>query len=112
MKSLKKLLSAVLILLVLNLYLPNIAFAEQHYLFAKAGITKHKPETLSTPEEPIPVEVVKKKSYTWLWVVLGALAIGGAAAAGSGGGDSEGGGGGSSGGGGGGGDSGDVTVTW
>jgi len=106
MESLKKLFTVVLILLTLNLYLPNITFAEQHHLFAKAGITKHKPETLSTPEEPIPVEVVKKKSYTWLWVVLGALAIGGAAAAG-GGEDSEGGGGG-----GGGGDSGDVTVTW
>ncbi len=99
MKSLKKLLSAVLILLVLNLYLPNITFAEQHQLFAKAGITKHKPETLSTPEEPIPIEVVKKKSYTWLWTLLGLAVIGGAAAAaGGGGGD--------------GGDSGDVTVTW
>ena len=111
MESLKKLFTVVLILFTLNLYLPNIAFAEQQNLFAKAGITKHKPETLSTPEEDIPVEVVKKKSYTWLWVVLGALAIGGAAAAG-GGEDSEGGGGGSGGGGGDGGDSGDVTVTW
>ena len=103
MKSLKKLLSAVLILLVLNLYFPNITYAEQHYLFAKAGITKHKPETLSTPEEPIPVEVVKKKSYTWLWVVLGVLAVGGAAAAAGGSDDDEEAGGG---------DSGDVTVTW
>ena len=109
MKSLKKLLSTVLILLVLNLYLPNIAFAEQHHLFAKAGITKHKPETLSTPEEDIPVEAVKKKSYTWLWTLLGLAVIGGAAAAGGG---EDSGGGGSSGGDGGGGDSGDVTVTW
>ncbi len=102
MESLKKLFTVVLALLILNLYLPNVTFAEQHQPFAKAGITKHKPETLSTPEEDMPVEVVKKKSYTWLWVVLGVLAIGGAAAVGGGGGDS----------GGGGGDSGDVTVTW
>lgn len=102
MESLKKLFTVLLILFTLNLYLPNIAFAEQQNLFAKAGITKHKPETLSTPEEDIPVEVVKKKSYTWLWTLLGLAVIGGAAAAG-GGEDSEGGGGG---------DSGDVTVTW
>lgn len=111
MKSLKKFLSAVLILLVLNLYLPNITFAEQHHLYAKAGITKHKPETLSTPEEPIPVEVVKKKSYTWLWVVLGVLAVGGAAAAAGGGEEpsSDGDAGSDTGDGG---DSGEVTVTW
>ena len=104
MKSLKKLLSVVLVLLVLNLYLPNITFAEQQYVYAKAGITKHKPEILSTPEEPIPTLKAKKTSG-WTWVILLAL-VGGLAAVAAGGG---GGGGGSSGDGG---DSGDVSVTW
>ena len=104
MKSLKKLFILVLILSILNLYLPNIAFAEQQQLFAKADITKHKPEILSTPEEDIPTIKVKKTS-SWTWVILLAL-IGGVAAVAGGGGDS------------GGGasppppDEGDVTVTW
>ena len=105
MKSLKKLFTLVLILSILNLYLPNIAFAENPQLFAKAEITKHKPEILSTPEEDIPT-IKKKKTSTWTWVILLAL-VGGLAAAVGGGGDD------------GGGaspppppDEGDVTVTW
>ena len=106
MKSLKKLFAVVLILLILNLYFPSITFAGQHHVFAKAGVTEHKPEILSTPEEDIPT-IKAKKTSGWTWVILLAL-IGGvaAAAAGGGGGDS------------GGGESpppsdeGDVTVAW
>ena len=106
MKSLKKLLSVLLILLVLNLYLPNLAFAKQPQLYAKAGATKHKPEMRSTPEEDIPTIKVKKRSG-WTWLILLGLAGGAAAVAAgaggggdSGGGDSTGGGGGNGGGGG------------
>jgi len=69
MKSLKKLLMLVLVLSILNLYLPNIAFAENPQLFAKAEITKHKPDILSTPEEDIPT-IKKKKTSSWTWLIL------------------------------------------
>lgn len=110
MKSLKKVFTIALVLLILNLYLPNISFAEQHHLYAKAGITKHKPEILSTPEEEIPT-IKAKKTSGWSWLILIAL-IGGVAAAagGAAGGDENGGDGG--GGGGNGGDTGNVAVTW
>ena len=109
MESLKKLFTLVLMLLTLNLYLPNITFADQHDLFAKADITKHKPEVLSTPEEPIPTTKVKKTSG-WTWVILLGLAGGAAAGLAAGAGseeESDGGGGGD-----GDGDTGDVVVTW
>ena len=108
---LKKLFTVVLILSILNLYFPNTTFAEQHHLFAKAEITKHKPEILSTPEEDIPT-IKAKKTSGWTWVILLALIGGVAAAAAAGGGDGDSGGGSSGGGGSDGGDSGDVTVTW
>ncbi len=110
MKVLKRIFIALLILLTFNLYLPSITFAEQHYVYAKAGITKHKPETLSTPEEDIPT-IKEKKRSGWTWLILLGLAGGAAAAIGGGGGDDSGGSG-SGGGGGDGGDAGDVTVTW
>jgi hypothetical protein len=84
MKLLKRIFSGILILFVLNLYLPNIAFAEHRYLYAKAGVTKHEPEILSTPEEDILPVKVKKKSR-WGWYILLVLIAGGAAAASSGG---------------------------
>jgi uncharacterized membrane protein YgcG len=112
MKMLKITFTSLLILSVLNLFLPEIAFAEQGHLFAKAEVTKHRPEILSTPEQDIPVEKVKKTSFKWIWVLLGVGAVGAVAAGGGGGGGDSGGG---SAGGGGGGDSGasgDVSVTW
>lgn len=99
MGPLKRIFAGLLALFVLNLYLPNIAFSEHLYLYAKKGITEHEPEILSTPEEEIPTVKVKKSS-SWAWVILLAL-IGGVAAVAAGGG-----------GGNGGGESGDVTVTW
>ena len=98
MKSVKRILAAVLILLMVNLYLPRITIAEQHDSQAKAAITKHPPKILSTPEQEIPT--VEKKKSKWTWVILVGL-IGAVAAAGGGGG-----------GGGGGGTTGDVTVGW
>ena len=111
MKLLKMIFTGLLALFVLNLYLPNIAFSEHRYLYAKKGITEHEPEILSTPEEEIPTVKVKKSSG-WAWMILLALIAGGAAAAAAGGGeetqtppttppngDN-------------GGDTGDVTVTW
>ena len=107
MKLLKRIFAGMLILLVLNLYLPNVAFAEHRYLYAKKEITQHEPEILSTPEEEIPTVKVKKSSG-WTWLILLALIAGGAAAAAGGGGetptpplngDN-------------GGDTGDVTVNW
>jgi len=103
MKLLKKIFTLLLILLILNLYFPNLTFAEHKYLYAKAGITKHKPEILSTPEENIPTIKVKKTSG-WTWLILVALLGGVAAAAGGGGGGSGGGGGTTT--------TGDVTVGW
>ena len=82
MKSVKRILAAVLILLMVNLYLPEIAGAEKHSP-AKAAITEHPPQILSTPEEKIPTVEAKRSSWTWL--ILIAL-VGGAAAAGGGGG--------------------------
>jgi hypothetical protein len=91
MKSLKKLLSGVLAVLFLILYFPNLTFAGQHHLYAQAGITKHKPEILSTPEEDIPT-IEAKKTSSWTWLILLGLAGGIAAAAGGGGGGDSGGG--------------------
>ncbi len=98
MKSIKKIFIALLILLTFNLYLPNVAFAEQ-------GPTKHPLEIRSTPAKDIPKIKVKKTSG-WTWVIVAAL-IGGMVVAASGGdsGDDSSGGDDS-------GDSGDVSGTW
>ena len=100
MKLLKKIFTLFLILLILNLYLPNLTFAEK-------VITKHSPEIRTTPEQDIPIIKEKKKS-SWTWLILVALLGGVAAAAGGGGGD----GGDSSSGGGGTTTTGDLTVGW
>lgn len=84
MNYLNKLIIGFLILTTIHLYLPNITFAE-------AYITKHPPESISTPEKDIPgetTEVSGKKG--WKWIVIALLAVaGGVAIAGSGGGDSS-----------------------
>ncbi len=87
---------------MLSLYFPNISFAEKQLFGAKTGITKHRPQVVSTPEQDIPTVKVKK---TRLWpccLGLGLLAIAGAAAGGGGGGDDENGNG----------TTGDIGVTW
>ncbi len=94
MKLVKRIFTALLILLTFNLYLPNVAFAEQ-------GPTKHPLEIRSTPAKDIPKIKVKKTSG-WKWLIVLGL-VGGIAAVAAGGG-----------GGGNGGDSetGDVDYNW
>ena len=72
MKLVKRIFVSLLILLTFNLYLPKITFAGQ-------VPTKHPLEIRTTPEEDIPVEVVREKRSKWPWIVLGVLATGGAA---------------------------------
>jgi len=87
MKSLKRIFTGMLIIFVMNLFLSHMTFAEHRVLYAKAGVTEHEPEILSTPEEDMPTVKVKKKS--WGWYILLVLIAGGAAAAAGGGGDDE-----------------------
>ena len=101
MDCLKKSVTLLLAFLMLSLYVPNMSFAGKQLFGAKGGITKHRPQVVSTPEQDIPTVKVKK---TRLWpccVGLGLVAIAGAAA-GGGGGDDDGNGG----------TTGDITVTW
>lgn len=95
MKSLKSVFVFISILLIINLIFIGTSFAEDNYIFTKAGISKHSPETVYSPEETIPVENIKpekKGSSPWSWVVLGivAIAVGAAAGGGGGGGDNGG----------------------
>jgi len=115
MRHLKHIFVSLLVILIFNLHLPTIVLAGRNQLLAK-GITKHRPQIFSTPEEKIPEEKIPrermpekvttaKKSKKWVRIIVGVLVAGGAAvAAGGGGGGGDGG---SSGG-----SSGDVTVTW
>ena len=104
MEYIKKISITMLVILILNLYLPKMALAQQ--VFASADVPKHEPQSWGTPEEDIP----PIKTSGWTWVILVAL-VGGiaAAASGGGGGDS---GGGSSGGGDGSSDTGSYTGSW
>ena len=85
MKSLKRIFTALLILLTFNLYLPKITFAEQ-------SLTKHPLETRSTPEEEIPT--IKEKTSGWKWLIVlglvgGMVAVAAGGGGGGNGGDSE-----------------------
>jgi hypothetical protein len=89
MKSMSKMCVWVLILSVLNLQVPIVAFAAQAAQYAKPdSITKNPPEMVASPEVPLPegAKPEAKKSNTWLWWALGAVAVGAAAAGGGGGG--------------------------
>jgi hypothetical protein len=68
---------------MLSLYFPNISFAEKQLFSAKAGITKHRPQVVSTPEQDIPTVKVKK-TMLWPCCLLGVVAIAGGAAAAAG----------------------------
>jgi len=86
---LKKSFTVLLAFLMLSLYFPNISFAEKQLFGAKTGITKHRPQVVSTPEQDIPT-VKEKKTMLWPCCLLGVVAIaGGAAAAVGAGGDDE-----------------------
>lgn len=104
MKPLKIILVIILMPLILNLYLPRIAFSEE------TGTTESKPEIMTSPSEEIPSIIVSESKTSWWTWVLVLVALGGvAAAAGGGGGSSSSG---SSGGGGGGSGNYDLNVIW
>jgi hypothetical protein len=73
MKMIRNIFIMLLILSLLNFYLPRVAFSQVGGI--EEEITKHAPEMRSTPEENIPVEVVKERRA--IWVLLGLLVIGG-----------------------------------
>jgi hypothetical protein len=95
-----KICAGVLILSLIHLQAAMTVCAVQPTSAGKAeGITKHAPELLVSPEVNAPGEKegakegaktgtteTGKRSYTWLWWVLGAVVIAVAAAAGGGGG--------------------------
>ena len=94
MNYLKNLLIIFLILTTIHIYLlPNITFAE-------TDITKHTPESISTPEKDIPGETDDVSGHKgWKWIVIALLAVaGGVAIAGSGSGSSN--------------NSGNISVNW
>ena len=94
MNYLKKLLIIFLILTTIHIYLlPNVTFAE-------TDITKHTPESISTPEKDIPGETDDVSGHKgWKWIVIALLAVaGGVAIAGSGSGSSN--------------NSGNISVNW
>ncbi len=110
MKFLRNCLILLLIFSLWNFLLPRFSFAQVGTL--EPEITKHSPEMRSSPELNFPDQESEKRK-TWLWWVLGGLAVAGAigiAAAASGGGG--GGGGGSTVATTGGGNTGSVTVGW
>ena len=80
-------------------------------LAADMRMAKSQPEVLATPEEDIPVEKIEKGGVSWLWIILGVVAVGGIAAAAGGGGSSSPSGGSSSSGGGGS-STGTTTISW
>ncbi len=85
MKYINKLFVIVLVILILNLYLPKMGLAQQQ--FASADVPKHQPQSWGT-EEDIPTKRVNEVSrWTWM-LVIGLLGGVLAAAAGGGGGDS------------------------
>jgi uncharacterized membrane protein YgcG len=79
--------AGVLILSVIFLQTAMTACAVQPTSAGNAErITKHAPELLVSPEVSTPGEKEGKRSYTWLWIALGVVAVGAAAAGGGGGG--------------------------
>jgi len=86
MSLIKKTLTALLIVLVIYLGLPQAILAQNG---KPKDVTAHSPEVWTSQEEKIPVELVEKKTSKWVWIGLGALLLAGgaAAAAGGGGGD-------------------------
>jgi len=86
MKLFMKTLSLVLAVSVIQLCFQQIAWTQE--------AAEHAPQSWSTPEIEIDKEAPEtKKKSSWLWIILGVVAIGGGAAAlaGSGGSDSGGG---------------------
>jgi hypothetical protein len=97
MKSMFKCIAGLLVLSVIGLYCPKVAFCAGLGLFAKADqkpITRHAPIIMSEEEQDIPVaaaEPGERKKPNWLLIGLGGAAVIGLAAVigglGGGGGD-------------------------
>lgn len=98
MKPSFKCIAGLLVLAVIGLYCPKVAFCAGPGLFAKADrkpITRHAPIIMSEEEKDIPVaaaEPGKRKKPPWLLIGLGAAAVVGLAALAGGGGGGDGGG--------------------
>jgi hypothetical protein len=89
----RKMFISFLIFSLVTFYLPRIVFSQVGDI--ELEITRNDPEMRATPAENIPVET-GKKSKTWLWVLLGVVAVGAIVAVAAGGGGGGGGGGSSS----------------
>lgn len=89
MKILKTFIISLLIPLTLILYFPKITFSEEGPS-PETKVTEHPPESLSTPQEYIPKEKIKKFSFWKSFLVLGLIGGVAAAAAGGGGGGGDG----------------------
>jgi hypothetical protein len=90
MNRIIKLCAWVLILSVLNLQVAAVALAAQNTQVAKLDtIKKNLPEMVASPELNLPGQKPdEKKSYNWVWWVVGAVVLGAAVGGGGGGGGS------------------------
>lgn len=87
MRIFKKAISSFLAFAILCISFPAIGVAKPETVNAKDTITENVPNIKTTTELDIPVEKIEgKKTSKWVWIGLGALAVGGLAAAGGGGG--------------------------
>jgi hypothetical protein len=94
MVLIKRIFLLFLAFLVFNMYIPKVFFEQGSICYAKATLTEHPLEVRSSADKRIPVgKKEAKKGKSWLWALLGVVAIGGAVAA-AGGSSSSGGGGG------------------
>lgn len=83
MRILKKTVTVIVLLLMVNFFLLKLDIALADQLPAtKAKITEHEPKGRTTIEIGSP----KKSSGKWLWALVGVAAVGGVAAAAGGGG--------------------------
>jgi len=93
MQQVKKIVIVMLILLSLNLYIPRMSFAIDTSILAKADITEHSPESVSTPEIEIPHDdktPSEKGDKGWMLVIIAVIVgVGGAVIAGNSGWDSN-----------------------
>jgi hypothetical protein len=91
MKVLKRIIAAVLIVLMMGWSLPGSMWNPSSACAGTATITKHPIESTATPDE-ILATAPGKKSNMLLWSLIGVVLVGGIAALAGGGGDGGGGG--------------------
>ena len=89
MKLINKIISLVLLLSLMNLYVPTKIFAMEKIQKLESDTIEYEPESSTTVEKKLPSTGGGGK---WLWAILGVALIGGVAAAmggGSGGDDDD-----------------------